>query len=662
MLRRKETFAMLSHRRAAGFLLGACCAAFLLRPALLLAQQFDPPDTEYSNGYIEDDAAFLQTLPMEPTHRAFLPISVDLSYRLPDPGSQGHAQSCTAWATAYAARSYYTSAYEARDTHDFSNIASPAFVYNLSWRHDNSSCDAGSHFSSAVEVLKRGAPSLAEYAYRDTDCSAPNPQTISSASDFRVKGLRRVDHTKLDDVKGALARSDPVLISFHDDKAWHRHRGNGVFDQAAIDEHTGWHAMAIVGYDERKQAFRLINSWGKGWGDHGYAWVSYDAFKARVREAEVLWVVPPNPRPVTPPPAPVGPPPKIVDVRPPLAPPPPPPLIPVGPPPNIVDVRPPPVPPPPPSPTPVGPPPKIVDVRPPPPPPPSPAPVGPPPNIVDVRPAPAPPPPPSPAPVGPPPKIVDVRPPPAPPPPPPPAPPPSPPPAFTDVPPRPPVVLVPGPRLTMSDLTGLTCGRVSARREGGSNILEGYVSSEKDFELVRRIAADVPETSIGDVILAPWPQCEAIQTLEQPLDAPDGPEIEIGPTDRFRAGDPLHVAIRSPKQISYLYVSYVQADGSVVHLVQPAGLVAQPTLPDQTLNFGDGRDGGAKFTVGRPFGREMIIAIASRSPLFDHALPARQTEREYLTMLRRALTYKPSPDMPDRELSASIRTLQTRER
>ena len=60
-----------------------------------------------------------------------------------------------------------------------------------------------------------------------------------------------------------------------------------------------------------------------------------------------------------------------------------------------------------------------------------------------------------------------------------------------------------------------------------------------------------------------------------------------------------------------------------------------------------------------PFGREMIIAVASRSPLFDHALPAKQTEREYLTELRRALIYKPSPDLPDRELSASIATLQT---
>jgi hypothetical protein len=587
LLNHRETFAMLPHRRACGFLLAACGAAILLQPASLSAQQLDPPDTEYANGNLADDPAFLQSLPVEPTHRAFLPVSVDLSYRLPDPGNQGGAQSCTAWATAYAARSYYTSVYEARDVHDFSNVASPAFVYNLSWRHDNGKCDSGSHFASAVEVLKHGAPSLADYAYHDTDCSAPNLETVSRASDFRVQGLRRVDHTKLDDVKGALARSNPVLVSFHDDKAWHRHRGDGVFDQPEIGEHTGWHAMAVVGYDERKQAFRFINSWGKGWGDHGYGWVSYDTFKARVREAEILWVTPTKPRPVTPPPPTPAP----------------------QPPPKIVDIKPPPAPSPQPAPPPPQPaPPKVVEIKPPPPPP-SPPPVRPQPSVVEPPPSPTPPP----------------------------------------------------QRLTLDNLTNLTCGKVLPRYEG-SSLLDGYVSSEKDLELVKRVVADMPGMSIGNLVLAPWPQCEALQTLEQPLSMSDGPAIGIGPTDHLRAGDPLRVTVRSPKHISYLYVSYIQADGYVVHLVQPAGLVAQPTLPDQMLSFGDGRDGGATFTVGAPFGREMVIVIASRSPLFDHALPVQQTEREYLTELRRALAYKPSPDMPDRELSASLATLQTRER
>ena len=198
-------------------------------------------------------------------------------------------------------------------------------------------------------------------------------------------------------------------------------------------------------------------------------------------------------------------------------------------------------------------------------------------------------------------------------------------------------------------------------RSGGSTVLTGFVSSQTDFELVRRVAENGINTSLGNLVVAPWPQCEALQTLEKPLAESDQPKIAIG-ADDFRGGDTLRIEIQSPAQISYLYIAYIQADGSVVNLAQPAGLVPQPTLPNTTLVFGDGMAGRAKFTVGPPYGREMIIALASRSPLFDDKLSAEQTEREYLTALRRALIYKPSADLPDREVSAAITTLQTRAR
>jgi len=518
---------------------------------------FDPPDKIYTSDDNEDiDPAIKRSLPVVERHRAFLPVSVDLTSRMPLPGDQGNLGSCTAWATAYAARSYYTSVFEGRDLHESRNLPSPNFVYHLARKRDKG-CE-GTNFISIVEVLKKGALSLAEYPYTAECVPPPSPQIVAKASDFRVGGYRQVDVNKIDDIKGQLARSNPVLISFATrvsgtpPNAFFRHRGDKTFDDQSIDIRVqdgtkyGWHAMAVVGYDDRRQAFRLLNSWGQKWGDHGYLWMSYDVVPKRIRSAGVLDVAaatrPPSPKPPTPTPVP----------------------------------------------TPV--------------PSPSPIPV---------------PPPPLPAPL-------------------------------------------PSPSARLSDLQKLSCAKVTAEVRGGRNILAGFVSSSADLDFVKQVALSVPNTLVSDVAVAPWPQCEALQTLEKPLAASDQPKILIGPTDLFRNGDTLRIEIQLPSQISYLYVSYIQADGSVVHLAQPKGIVPQPTLPNSNLVFGDGMDGRAKFTVSPPFGREMIIALASRSPIFEEELPPMQTEREFLTALRRALIYKPSPGLPDREVATAIKMLQTR--
>src|SRR5262249_56575528 len=45
---------------------------------------------------------------------------------------------------------------------------------------------------------------------------------------------------------------------------------------SARDQLRGGHAVCIVGYDDQKRQFKFINSWGTGWGDHGYGYLPYD--------------------------------------------------------------------------------------------------------------------------------------------------------------------------------------------------------------------------------------------------------------------------------------------------------------------------------------------------------------------------------------------------
>ena len=36
------------------------------------------------------------------------------------------------------------------------------------------------------------------------------------------------------------------------------------------------HAMVIIGYDDTKQSWLVLNSWGANWGNNGTIWLKYD--------------------------------------------------------------------------------------------------------------------------------------------------------------------------------------------------------------------------------------------------------------------------------------------------------------------------------------------------------------------------------------------------
>src|SRR5262245_46614658 len=183
-------------------------------------RSFDPPDMQYTSvEEVEIDGTTLGKLPVGAQHRDFLPAKIDLTHLMPLPGNQGHLKSCTAWATAYAARSYYGAAFEGRNPRQPTNIPSPAYVYHLG---RGAEC-GGSSFVKMADVLKRGALSLAAYPYTDACVPPPGPDVVAQAHDFRVRGVTMVNKDKIDDLKGQLARSNPVLISFHDSPGWHRH-------------------------------------------------------------------------------------------------------------------------------------------------------------------------------------------------------------------------------------------------------------------------------------------------------------------------------------------------------------------------------------------------------------------------------------------------------
>ena len=199
---------------------------------------------------------------------AALPPHYDNSAAYPPPGDQGEQQSCVGWAVAYALRS----SQEEVDAWDESMLFSPTYVYN----QINNGEDRGSNIIHAINLLvEQGVCNLEDMPYDETDyLTQPNGTQKRSAYEnradaaFTVSGVNQIKQAII--TNGGAVVSVPVYPDFETITA-----SDLMYDDAS-GESRGNHALCLVGYDDSKQAFKFLNSWGADWGLDGYAYVSYE--------------------------------------------------------------------------------------------------------------------------------------------------------------------------------------------------------------------------------------------------------------------------------------------------------------------------------------------------------------------------------------------------
>ena len=652
---------------------------------VLLASHAAVAQTPRAKGFVREPDVVYRSFNMTPRFRAFLPAEVDLSAGFPTPRDQGQQSSCTAWAVGYALRSYYEGKRHNWTFASESQLISPAYIYNR-LHNFTGDCSEGTAISTALELLKDdGAVTLDALPYLENDCSRqPDAALTGTLSRFRISSFRVLDAKRHDDAKGQIHLGNPVVFGMDVSESFEQIKGDAVYNDTTTPR-TGGHAMVIVGYSESRQAFKIMNSWGTHWGDNGFGWVSYNAMKQLTDQQFVVQVsddvsppkpvpaplvvkppAPPKPDPVpvvVTPPAPVPLPPKPVVVVPPAPPKPDPVLVVVAPPP-----------------APVPPPPKPVVVVPPAPPKPDPVQV-----VVTPPPAPVPPPPkpvvvapskpdpvqvvvaPPPAPVPPPPKPVVVAPP---------KPDPvqvvvAPPPAPVPPPPKPVVVVPPAPVIpsvsavreqVAARARELQCAKidstVSADRAAR---LRGFVGSESDLSQLQASLATMPgvQRVDADVRVYPWPQCEVFLSFATALAARGSLNATVRGGATLTDGDSLAIDVVTPAYPSYVYVSYLQANGEVVHLNWPEGRFPKALPPNAKITFGGGVKGQPVYRIGKPFGDEIVVVITSASPLFLDEPAETVTEREYLTSFRRAFLVEPKSGGGRRVFSAVALPLKT---
>ncbi|MBZ4419309.1 C1 family peptidase [Myxococcus sp. RHSTA-1-4] len=214
---------------------------------------------------------------------------MDLSASLPPPGDQGSQNSCVGWTVAYALKSFQEHVEERQPlvhggVPDYRRIFSPAFIYN----QINQGRDGGALFVDAFNLLsQQGAAPWSEMPYSAADFRTPPGEGARQAARrFRIDYWRQVNVADIKEVKAQLNAGYPVAIGAIVDDGFHA-SGPGAIWRSVQGAQRGGHAMLVVGYDDARGAFKLINSWGTRWGDGGYGWIAYDFFPTVVREGYV---------------------------------------------------------------------------------------------------------------------------------------------------------------------------------------------------------------------------------------------------------------------------------------------------------------------------------------------------------------------------------------
>lgn len=268
-------------------LLGALALfAAVNTPSEAQARSTAPPI--FATGLEFLDSAEYEALPLaSPSFGGPLPDKMTVG-PLPRAGHQGGQPSCVGWALA-GARSILTAQRTGNPPDPPDRFFSPAWIYNQI-RLNKQSCTGFSHFIDGLALLQdEGVVDLAAFPYDDQRCDTlPTPYQRSLAAAHRIASWRRLGTLDETEVKTHLASGTPVLVGMMVDPSFKNVTGQGIFQGNQDGSEASGHAMVVVGYDDDRGAFQLLNSWGEGWGDRGYGWVSYAALRRHATQRFVI--------------------------------------------------------------------------------------------------------------------------------------------------------------------------------------------------------------------------------------------------------------------------------------------------------------------------------------------------------------------------------------
>ena len=246
---------------------------------------------DINTGLLMDDDYSTPVLPdfSGKKFREITQLKVDLRPNSPMPQDQGELPSCVGWSVGYAALTIMAAQREGWVNQNFvtDQAFSPHFIYNQ-LVEDKNCMYAGASFPAAFKLLQeQGICKKQLFNVGNEECSVlPDNRLKQQAVDNRIKDYYQLfkkdadEASKIWKIRKSLAEGYPVVVGMFLTPDFRRIRKGDQYwtPQPTPKNQLYPHAMVVVGYNDVKKSFELMNSWGPDWGNGGYIWVKYDDF------------------------------------------------------------------------------------------------------------------------------------------------------------------------------------------------------------------------------------------------------------------------------------------------------------------------------------------------------------------------------------------------
>jgi hypothetical protein len=211
---------------------------------------------------------------------AALPGGVDLRAAWWDVGDQGNTGSCVGWSsTDGVARYMFVKAGRLAQN----VMLSPRFTWMASKETDTFTSrpetmieGAGTTLKAAVDILRTfgAAPdALLPFTITTAMYGGDENTFFATAATRKIAAYYNLQRNPAS-WRAWLAAHGPILVGLNVDHTWDNASATGgLLDTFLPNTVRGGHAVALVGYRPDGR-FIVRNSWGKSWGDHGFAYAS----------------------------------------------------------------------------------------------------------------------------------------------------------------------------------------------------------------------------------------------------------------------------------------------------------------------------------------------------------------------------------------------------